>query len=864
MKKEVQKPPGLAKWLLYRLWNYHENYRIVGDLEEVYHEIYNERGHFNAFLWYWFQSINSIQNYIKYNIYWSVAMLENYLKITLRNINRHKGYSFINIAGLSIGMTCFILISLWVVDEMSYDNFHRNGDELYRIIIKDSEDPEEPGSSWSGLALPSVLKNNFPEVTDFTRIVTLSDLRPCQVSYIPDNDSAGRKIFKEEWLVLADPSFFQMFTFPFKKGSPETALSGENNIVITEETAQRYFGDEEPVGKVLNFNNEIEYTVTGVVKNVPSNSTIRFDFVAPIQILKNHRLNTWAVVGPGFVLLDKQTSVEEANQKIFGSIQKYGPARQRNQRVYLQPIRDIHLNANLGGTGNRDYVYIFSLIALFILIIACINFMNLSTARSGDRSKEIGLRKVVGVYRMQLVKQFILESGFMSIITLIITLILLKIVLPEFRNLTSKHLEIHYFDNFIILPGLIIFALIVGLLAGIYPAFVLSSFKPVEVLKGKSVRGTGRSLLRTVLVIIQFSISITLIIVTSIVYRQLTYIQNRDLGFDREQVLSIPIGDKYIGNFEGLKNEFRKVPGVINLTTSHSLPTNITSQNPVYWEGKSSDDYVSMNFVSVDYDYIETMKMEMVMGRSYSNDFTDNQKSYIINEAALKLTGLKDPVGKMFSIWNKEGRIIGIVKDFNYEKLSDQIKPLVMTYAPGWYFSPYFLIRISTDNVSGTIENLRRAALKYDPGYFFEYEFLDDAFEELYRSEEQLGTVFIYFAVLAIFISCLGLFGMASFMAEKRTKEIGIRKVLGATVPGIVLFLSREFMKWVLIANIIAWPIAYYAMNKWLQGFTYRTNLHIGIFAFSAFLALAIALITVSYQSVKAASSNPVEALKYE
>jgi len=790
-------------------------------------------------------------------------MFSNYLKIAFRNIKRHKGYSAINIAGLAVGMACTLLIILWVQHELGYDAFHANADELCRIITKDENEPENSGNYNCALMLPVVLKDNYPEIVDFSRLVRLSSLRVCQVSYVPAQNPGARKTFKEERFVLADPSFFRMFTFPFIKGNPQTALASAENIVITQDTAEKYFGDEDPMGKVVNLNGESDLTVTGVVARTPDNSSLKFDIIAPIQMLRGY-LKTWSVVGPAFIQLEKGALLQEVEEKLYGAVQEYGPARLSDRSVSLQPIRDMHLNANLGGMGNRNYVYIFSLIAVFILAIACINFMNLSTARSGIRAKEIGLRKVLGVYPPQLIRQFLTESVFMSFISLTMGIVLLELFLPVFRGLTSRHLEIHYFDNAIVLPCLIGFAIVIGVAAGVYPAFVISSFQPVNILKGLFSGSPKGSTMRTVLVVLQFSISILLIVATTIVYKQLDFILTKDLGFDREQVLSIPIADKYRRKYETLKRQLGDVPGVLNITTSNSLPVHISGFNPVSWEGKSSEEPVYMSFVSVDYDYIETMKMEILKGRSFSRKFAGESSSFIINEAAQKSIGMDDPIGKTFALQNRKGKIIGVVKDFNFQSLKDEIQPLVMTFAPGWYFSPYFLIRVKTENLAVTIESLGLTAKGFDADYPFEYRFLDDAYDEIYRSEEQLGRIFVHFAVLAIFISCLGLFGLASYMTEIRTKEIGIRKILGASVSRLVFSLSREFVKWVLVANLIAWPAAYFLMGKWLQDFTYRTGLSIWIFLMSAALAMFVALLTVSFQSIRTALANPVDSLRYE
>ena len=609
-------------------------------------------------------------------------MFSNYFKIAFRNIQRHKGYSAINIAGLAVGMVCTLLIVLWVQHELSYDTFHANGDELYRIITKDESEPENSGNYNCALMLPGILKDNYPEIVDFSRLLKLSSLRVCQVSYFSAQNPGAAKTFKEEGFVLADPSFFRIFTFPFIKGNPQTALASAENIVITQDTAEKYFGDEDPMGKVVNLNGESDLTVTGVIGRIPDNSSLKFDIIAPIQMLKGY-LKTWSVVGPAFIQLEKGAVLQEVEEKLYGAIQEYGPERLSDQRVVLQPIRDIHLNADLGGSGNRNYVYIFSLIAVFILVIACINFMNLSTARSGIRAKEIGLKKVLGIHRQQLIRQFLAESVLMSMISLALGVILLELFLPFFRGLTSRPLEIQYFDNAVVLPCLIGFAIVVGVIAGVYPAFVISSFQPVNILKGLFSGSPKGSTMRTILVVLQFSISILLIVATTIVYKQLDFILTKDLGFDREQVLSIPIADKYRRNYETLKHQLGDVPGVLNITTSNSLPVHISGFNPVSWEGKSPEEPVHMSFVSVDYDYIETMKMEILKGRSFSRKFADELSSFIINEAAQKSIGIDDPIGKTFSLQNRKGKIIGIVKDFNFRSLKDEIQPLVMTFSPG-------------------------------------------------------------------------------------------------------------------------------------------------------------------------------------
>ena len=792
-------------------------------------------------------------------------MFWNYIKIAWRNIKRYKGYSFINIFGLSLGLACCILILLWVQDELNYDRFHTNADDLYRVVTEFHK--TEPVTHYWPVCAPlaPALKEEYPEIVKATRFTRLR--RGQLIKF-------AEKKFLEPRICLTDPDFFSMFTFPFLEGDPQTALSNPNSIVLLETVSAKYFGDENPIGKVLNINNEYDFTVTGVMKEIPENSTLQFDFLVPFVRIEDFEqawavLDNWTLSGfATYIQLEKMASSEVLENKIAYYLKKHVP--ESEDVIYLQSFNDIHLYSShirfgIEGQGDIAYVFIFSLVALFVLIIASINFMNLATARSANRAKEVGLRKVVGAKRAQLIRQFFCESVGMAFFSLILAVGLVELFLPVFANLSGKTLVLDFSSHIHILLAIIIMTLITGFLSGTYPALFLSSLRPVKVLKG-TLKTEGRGLLfRRVLVVSQFSLSILLIICTIVVSRQIGYMQNKKLGFDREHVVYLPIREDLAEKYETLKTELVNKAGIMNVAASSSLPTSgvILTTDKVSWEGKNPEDNVVLEVTSTGYDFIETFDMEMVEGRSFSKEFvTDEEEAVVINETAKKIIGMEEPVGKQLIFGDSATTIIGVVRDYHFKSLHSEIEPLLMAIVPSLY--RYVFIKLDAGDIPGRIANIKRTWNTFFPETPFEYHFLDEAYDKLYRTEQRMGTLFNYFTVLAILISCLGLFGLASFMAEKRTKEIGIRKVLGASLSGIVLLLNKQFTKWVLIANLVSWPIAYYAMSKWLQGFAYRINLGLGTFALAAMIALAIAAITVSYQSIKAALTNPADSLRYE
>lgn len=781
-------------------------------------------------------------------------MFKNYLKIAFRNIKKYKLYSFINIAGLAVGMSVCILIMLFVKDELSYDRYHENAGRIYRVIADYHISKGSAKSAVTSATLAPTLIEKFPEIAHAVRF----DHENKAVIQCNDN------LFSEERFFFADAAVFNVFTFPFIKGDPRTALQEPNSVVLTEETAQKYFGHELPIGKTIILQNKGEFKVTGILHNIPHNSHFTFDFLASFVTFGKID-NPWAYQGWTYILLPEDYDATLLEEKFAANKEELG-WYSKGLQFYLQSLKSIHLHSHLSGEieANSDIrsLYIFSVIAFFIMLIACINFMSLATARSAHRACEVGVRKVLGARRVQLTKQFLGESILFSSLALALALALVELFLPAFNQLVRKPLQMDYTDSWLLLLTLIFVSLLVGFVSGSYPAFFLSAFQPTEVLKGGRQGPSGRSSrnFRYSSVVIQFMISIALIISTGIIGKQLKYMHRKELGFHKKHIVEIPIANTPIlKSYPAFKAELMKHPNILNVSAAMGSPLDgkfKTSQ-------KINDEEIEVHYLLVDHDYIETLGMTLLRGRNFSKDsITDATEAVILNERAVKTFGLKDAIGKNFKIIGGKGVVVGVVRDFHSESLHEQIQPTALQILPKFYRN--ILVRIRQENISATIKFLALEWREFAPHRPFEYIFLDEAFNKLYRAEDSLARIFGYFSSLAIFIACLGLFGLASFTAERRIKEICIRKVLGASVREIVLLLSKEFTRWVLIANIIAWPIAYFVMNRWLQNFAYRINIGIGIFLLSAMIAFVIALATVSFQAVKAALSNPVDVLKYE
>ena len=814
--------------------------------------------------WYCCEVIKAIPRFITEAIRWRFVMLINYLKIALRNIKRHKMFSFINISGLAVGMACCILILLWVRDELSYDRFHKKGEQIYKITIE-SHQPNGVIAPFGHTPFPlaPALKERYPEVVDSARIF--------EAKVLLRHES---NVFNEDRFYFTEPSFFKIFTFPLLKGNPQTALSNMNSVVITENMAQKYFGIENPIGKTLSVNINRDYIVTGVMKNIPANSHITFDFLASSKILENldrkslrqewdaESLNSWgATYVHTYVLLQKTSFYPDVEHKISGFFKEINP--DIGWVLKMQPLYQIHLFPINRNSAVVKYLTIFSIIAFVVLMIACINFMNLTTAISSKKSKEIGIRKIVGAKKGDIIRQFFGEYLLLSFFSLALAVLLVFLFLPAFNTLTGKQFTPSNSIDLTLLFGLIGITILTGCVSAVYPALFLSSFSPIRALKGSFSSGSRRPTFRRILVVIQFSLSIILVIGTLIIYSQLDYIRKRDLGYDKENIIYLPLQGEIQNKYQILKNGMVQNANVLNATVSNTLPSFLdTGAGGLDWEGRDPKFDALFNYASVDFDFIDTFRMQIVQGLNFSGEITSDLSNYILNETAIKQMGLNDPIGKRFSMWEKEGKIIGIVKDFNFRPLHTRIEPLILALKAQPY--TYIFIRIASENYSNTLKYLESVWNRLNPEYPFDYHFLDEDFDRLYWDEQRLGKIFGYFSFLAIFIACLGLYGLASFVAEERTKEIGIRKVLGSSTSGIVMLLTKDFSRCILLATLIAWPVGYFVMNGWLNNFAYRTKVGFGILIFSSALALIIALLTVSFQSIKAALANPVDSLRYE
>ena len=793
-------------------------------------------------------------------------MIKNYFKIALRNLWRHRGFSFINIAGLSIGITAGFFIFMYVAFELSYDKFHSKADRIYRLVTDIKTPSETINTDVTSWAFAPNIKADLPEVESFVRTSGGSFLV-----------RRGNIKFQEERSMFADSTFFKVFDFKLLQGDPKTALTAPASIVFTESTAKKYFGKANPMGQtVLITGDAIPAKVTGIMKDFPENSQIKADMVISMTSLTQNFNkgidNQWGNFGATTYLLLKPGTTQKALEaKLPAFLQnRDGEGMKKSQMFYtlfLEPLKTVYLYSKRGGqeTGSISNVYIFGIVAIFILLIACINFINLTTARSVERAKEVGIRKVVGAERGQLASQFIGESVVLCIIAFILTLIFSALLLPMFNQLAGKTISAGIFSNWYYLTILFVTSVGIGLLAGIYPALVLSSFKPVMVLKGRFSGSNKGNVLRKTLVVAQFSISIALIIGTIVVYTQMDFMRNRDLGFSKDQMLVLNTNDDPAK--DALKQAISLLPGVKSTASASSIPGGGNSGAYSEIENKKGDlQIANLDLYFVDYDYVNQFKIKMVAGRSFSRDFsTDTAQAMLVNEAAVKLFGYSSPqqaIDRRFKQWGREGKIVGVMKDFHFRSLQEVIKPLTMRIE--LRNLDLITVKVSPKNLSSTLAQIESKWKELIPNRPYNYYFLDEFFDRQYRSEQRFGKLFFNFAVLAIFISCLGLLGLASYSTLQRTREIGIRKVLGASVPGIVNLLSVDFLKLVTASFFIAMPLAWYFMHKWLQDFAYRIDISWWIFVLAGILAIMIAIATISFQAIKAAMSNPVKSLRSE
>lgn len=784
-------------------------------------------------------------------------MLKNYFKSSLRNLIRHKGYSFINIFGLTVGLATSIFIFLWVMDEVSYDRFHKNRERIYRVMNNHNYTDDKIETGWSTPPpLAEALHTEVPEI-EYTMRITWNIGKLLRY---------GEKAFYESGY-YADSTLFKIFTFPIIYGDPNNPLPDVTSVAISEKLAKKYLNNENPIGKVLRFSQSVDLKVTAVFADIPQNSSLKFDFIVPYQVWeKEHTWMQWVNNGmQTFVSLKPHASLERANKKVNGIVKKH--CSDCRSEPFLFPYADLRLysefeNGQRAG-GRIDYVIAFSLVAFIILFIACINFMNLATARSTTRSREVGIRKVIGAQRTGLVSHFIGESIFLSFIALVCALALVQILLPFFNSLTTKTVCINFLDPWLV-TGLLAITLFCGLLAGSYPAFFLSSFKPVIVLKGGAPSALSGGGLRKSLVILQFAVSIILIVGSIVVYNQISYIQNKHLGFDKENILLLDQFEGAYKNQEAYKNELLLHPAIKSAGSAGHNPFDIqvATTDPV-WPGKSTGTEISFKVLQCDQDFLATMGMEILHGRNFSDNYKMDSANYIINEKAMAIMGLdrENVLGTDLDMWSRKGKIIGVIRDFNNVNLRQAIEPLVAVYRPE--NTTRIFVKVEGD-VASALDHIKKVQEKYDPGYPFEYDFLDQKFDAQYGNEKVVGELSLIFTVVAILISCLGLFGLASFTAERKLKELGIRKVLGASALNLIVMLCGDFAKLVTIGLIIGCPAAWYLASEYLSGYAFRSELNVWIFLITSAAVLFIALLTVMYQSARAAMTNPINSLRNE
>ncbi|GAB3698814.1 ABC transporter permease [Spirosoma flavus] len=866
-------PPKIADQLLRLFLSPDRLEEVQGDLHEEFAYQVRRIGEQRARWRYWWDVVGFIRPFsrkrqkIQYSTttLMSPTMFRNYIKIAFRNLAKSKSFSAINTLGLALGMACTLLILLWIQDERSMDAFHANKNQLYRIYMREFFSGEMQGVIWTPGPLAAELKKEIPEIQYATAYEWPS----------PQTFSVGNKVNKQV-TNTAGPDFFKMFSFKLLQGTAEAALKGPNSLAISQSMADAFFGSPEAaIGKSIRFDNRKDLLVTAVFENLPKNSTLQFDclrnwdgYVAD----GNDWAKGWGSTDPlTFFMLRPDADPVKVEAKMKHMLDKFNrdEGKPFHTEVAMQPFHEYYLNSNFKNAqidgGRIEYVRLFSLVAVFILLIACVNFMNLATARSAKRAKEVGVRKVVGAMRSLLIGQFVGEAMLLTVFSVFLAILLVGLILPAFNTLTGKQ---------IVLPinepafwgGLAGLTLLTGLVAGSYPAFFLSSLSPIRILKGTLKFDTKSTWLRQGLVVFQFSLSIILIVGMIIVYRQVDYTQTKNLGYDRENLIHFPLEGELAKNYDVLKSELGQLPGIKDVSYMTADPaSNGAGTEGISWLGSDPNDKVRFTPVGVGFDFAKTMNIQVREGRDFSKAFPADSNRFLINEAALKIIGYKQPIGKPITWGKQKGTIVGVVKDFHFQSLHTAIRPLI-----GYLRTSRLagnvnaIVRIEAGKTTEALAQIERICKQLNPNYPFTYTFTDQQYARQYQSEQVVSKLSNYFAFLAIFISCLGLFGLATFTAEQRTKEIGVRKVLGASVTSIIGLLSKDFLKLVAIAILLASPVAWWAMNKWLQDFAYKIDIEWWVFAMAGLVSVVIALLTVSFQSIKAALVNPVKSLRSE
>ncbi len=874
--KNPASPPRLARRLLELFSGGEDDYGAAGDFEEFFRAIARTRGIRAARRACWRQVPAAFPGYVKNTLIWSDAMLKNYIRIALRNLGKHKGYSFLNIAGLAAGMACALFILLWIQDELSFDRFHANAGTLFRLDQESAAGQGKFRHSSMPYSLGPILKAEIPEIEDAVRF---ADQDSFFIRY-------GEKAFYENKVMAVDPQMLQVFTFPLLKGDPATALGRPGSLVITEAMAEKYFGDAEPMGKTVTLNDAHDFTVTGVLKNIPQNSTLSFDMLIPFDFIKaigryndslvNNNIPTYVRLHPGSDLAlvggkitrlvgEKTLTSIRADREMSSFFDSHPEIRgQFESRTFLlMPLVDINLYGTRMAIKN---VYTYGALAVFVLLIACINFMNLATARSANRAKEIGLRKVVGARRKSLIGQFYGESILTAFLAGAFALLLVALLLPAFNALSGKSMPLSVLLGGKFILGMLAVTLLTGIVAGSYPALYLSAFQPVTVLNGRLRGGAKSALFRKTLVVLQFGLSVFLLIGMGVVSRQVDFMRNKKLGYDKDQLIYLPMRGQTASSYDVFKERLLRNPRILGVTAARHPPTSINASGDVAdWDGRNQDLRFRISFASVDFDFPETMKIEMAAGRPFSRAYAmDVGRAFMVNEDVPKLMGLDaaSAVGRRFVFRGYEGTIVGVMRNFHFKSVREAIDPLAVVIDPSDF--RYAVVRLTAGKIPASLEDVQAVWRQTFPQYPVEYRFFDEDFDQMYRKDERMGTILKVFSSMAILIACLGLFGLASYTAEQRTKEIGVRKIMGATSSGIVLLLSMEFAKWILAANLIAWPVAYILMRNWLRGFAYSSGIAWWLFAAAGAGTLAIALLTVSFQALRVTQTHPARALKYQ
>lgn len=803
-------------------------------------------------------------------------MLRNYLLVALRNFYRNRSFTLLNILGLVTGLACFILLALYIKNELSYDRHHEYSDRIYRITLNGNFGGNEIRTATTGGRIGELAENEIPEI--ISHVTVFKTLQPVLFRI-------GEKQFYEDKVLYADSGFFSIFHYDFIFGNPNQALAHPNSLVLTESMAKKCFGDENPLGQIIEWDNRNNMIVRGVVREQVHNSHLRFSAMASMTSLQsdqrmwNHVNNLSIFITHNYILVQPGTSKELLGEKLTAMISNHmrGAIEQYGMKLELipQPITDIHLRSKLIQEleENSDYarIYIFSGIALLILVIACINFINLSTATSTRRSREAGIRKVFGAQRSMLFRQFMLESFIIASLSMVVALAAVELLYPYFREIAGISTQVLWLNDHNLMLVLLGLLITVGMLSGFYPALVLSAFKPVNVLKGNVFNTSSRPLFRNLLVVVQFAISAVIIFGAVVIQRQMHYLGSKELGIDINNMLIVSLRDRsLIERYETLQNEIRNVPGVVDVSASSTIMGTFDQRQTYYPEGSTRQQAEMLSYLQTDYNFLDVYKAELLLGRNFSENRQTDSASIIINEAMARKFGWEEPLGKHLILPGGGGnpendrryKVIGVVKDFHFTSLHNSIDPLLIEMNP-----PYFRnlnIRIESQNIQSTFSGLESKWRSLVPHQPFDYFFFGDRFNSLYMAEQKMSRLFIYFSLLALFIASLGLFGLALYSTERRTKEIGIRKVFGGSVKGIVYMLLGDFVKWVILANLIAWPLAWYFMHNWLQNFAYRTQISWWIFMVPLLITMFIAIATVSWQSFRTAVQNPVKALRFE